>query len=70
MDDEKKTKRSKDILEGKMNKHVLKEYDKEYWISDNGLKREMPNIEKRKNLVFDMHEDLNHRGLEATYYSL
>jgi hypothetical protein len=34
-----------------MNKHVLKEGTKEYWISDSGLKREIPVIEERKHLT-------------------
>ncbi|KAM0676517.1 hypothetical protein COBT_004260, partial [Conglomerata obtusa] len=52
-------------MEGKINKHVLKEDNKEYWISDNGLKREMPKIEDRKKIAIEIHERLNHRGCEA-----
>lgn len=58
------------IRKGKMNKHVITENNKEYWVSDNGLKREMPPITKRRDIVFDAHLEVNHRGIEPTYYNL
>ncbi|KAM0684985.1 hypothetical protein COBT_003805 [Conglomerata obtusa] len=48
----------------------MKEGNKEFWISDNGLKREMPEINERKELVVNIHEKSNHRGIESVYYEL
>lgn len=67
---EKKKERAEKIVEGKINKHLLREDGKEYWISDNGLKREMPSVEVRKQLVVETHERLQHRGLCSVYYEL
>lgn len=64
------TEKGKRILEGKLNKHVVVENDKSYWISDNGLKREMPEIDKRKELVEETHVKLLHRGIDACYYEM
>lgn len=58
------------LLQAKINKHVLKENGKEYWISDNGKKREMPEVEQRKQLVIAAHKESNHRGVEAVYYKI
>ncbi|KAM0686533.1 hypothetical protein COBT_002242 [Conglomerata obtusa] len=41
-----------------------------YWISDNGLKGKIPCIDDRKKLVIEIHDKLNHRGIEAVYYEL
>lgn len=58
------------IKQGKINKHVIQEGDKEFWVSDSGLRREIPSIEKRKELIISAHKDLNHRGVEPTYYKI
>lgn len=68
--DNKTKERANLINQGKISKHVIKEGGKEYWISDNGMKREMPNVECRKSLILAAHEELNHRGVEPTYYKI
>ena len=73
-EDEEKVKRratrTSKILEGKANKHVLREDGKEYWVSDSGLKREHPEVGIRKELAEKAHMETNHRGVEASYYNL
>ncbi len=61
---------SKKIQESKWNKHVKVIDGVEYWISDKGNVREIPQISRRKNLVKEIHESLNHRGTEYCYYEL
>lgn len=57
-------------MQGKINKHVVIENNKSYWISDNGCKREMPDVDKRKEIIVNAHEETHHRGVEATYYAV
>ncbi|KAM0683800.1 hypothetical protein COBT_004049 [Conglomerata obtusa] len=61
---------SKKIQESLWNKHVKVIDGVEYWISDTGNVREIPQISRRKNLVKEIHESLNHRGIEYCYYEL
>lgn len=66
----KKEKHAAKILEGKCNKHVFEENNKQYWVYDSGLKVEMPRIEDRLNIVKEAHKKTNHRSVEATYQEL
>lgn len=47
----KRNKRAQEIIEGKLSKHVVKYDNKQYWVSDNRLKREMPEVENGKKEV-------------------
>lgn len=58
------------IVQGKINKHVLLEEGVEYWVNDNGRKREMPKVEIRKELAEKAHIITNHRGVEPSYHNL
>ena len=39
--------------------------NKEYWQFDNGAIKLMPEIDKRKLIIKEIHEMLMHRGIEA-----
>lgn len=44
-----------------INKHVSLKEGVEYWVNDNGRKREMPKVEIRKELAEKAHIATNHR---------
>lgn len=67
---EKKSDRGSKILEGKEKKHLLEDNNRKYWVSDSGMKREYPDVGVRKELAEKAHSEINHRGLEASYYRL
>jgi hypothetical protein len=52
----------------KNNKHVIKDGNLQFRISDSRIKRNMLKIELIKNILINMHEKWNLRELEATYY--
>lgn len=58
------------MIEGKAKKHVLVEDGQECCIFDDGEKSVVPKVELRKGLVVKVHEDLQHRGADATHYEL
>jgi len=54
----------------KWKKHAINQDGKEYWRFDDGTMKEIPPKDERKQIVTRMHEQQNHRGLEAAYYEL
>ncbi|KAF9756190.1 Transposon Tf2-9 polyprotein, partial [Nosema granulosis] len=69
-----KTRRNKERSvkqnQGKWNKHVKKDGDKEIWIFDSGREAEIPKKEIRESLIMSTHEDLGHRSLGSVYYDM
>lgn len=62
-----KSNKGEKIIQGKINRHDIIKNGKKYWISNNGQRREMPTM---KELIIKTHLELNHRGMEGTYYNL
>lgn len=62
--------KGKKIKESKWNKHVIEMDGSEYWKFDSGQVRKSPEIDERKRLCMQTHEEILHRGYEAVYQEM
>lgn len=58
------------MKQAKLEKHLIEVEERQFWRFGSGIIREIPNIEKRKQIIEEVHKKLLHREIEPVYYKL